>query len=559
MPGTWIETVWEIVAYGGKAGVDELRDRARAKRTGAAPAGGRTVQVPQLRELVPNLRSSVPQIREAVPRIASAAPRYRNAVPTVVPEAVPAPADGPSYAEEFGGLGIAGYDDSSPVACWPCTVRHLTTIAATAQRGANGGRDPKETAIVVRGEVEVWLEYDVTPERLAATSPGRRAPIQAAARSAPALLRLLPTAPGQAALAWAAAGEAERMLRGDPSELERMQAHRRLHHVQGWIGDMDTLQLPPAAAPHLTAVRKARHQLNADEAQGIVSHAGAIQARDALWGLALATTPAPDPEDMQALAQHATAMRDRFTAAAFGLTSAPAAGPGAAKAPAGAGKLALPRVDRVPWAPGERVYEDRETRPPGRLVDMLAQGDFLGSTERSRTAFGELLALNAARGVGVRDYPLPPDIEMEHGKPVAGFVVFGAFFPRENAILLGPQVYAEAPRDVETIGEETAHALLDSDRCNVWENTRSMAYEEQPEEREAKLANTVALLQAGIPFEDDFGRQINPVAVRLDTERLERTEDPRIVRRALWAAGIMAMALSGDVAGAAAASSACPR
>ena len=116
-----------------------------------------------------------------------------------------------------------------------------------------------------------------------------------------------------------------------------------------------------------------------------------------------------------------------------------------------------------------------------------------------------------------------------------------------------------APKDVEMLCEEVGHALLDSDRCNIWRtDSAKVAYEDRPEEREAKLASLLAVLGAGLPLETQDGRLIPPRAARLDVAALERGENPRILLRARWAADIMVRAMRGDVAGAVAASGACP-
>ncbi len=145
----------------------------------------------------------------------------------------------------------------------------------------------------------------------------------------------------------------------------------------------------------------------------------------------------------------------------------------------------------------------------------------------------------------VRLEELPP--EVADGEVVS--TTLGAYVPgaRWNVIWIGPQAVAEAPRDLDTLNEEVAHAGLDSDRDNIWRSPPGTPYATMPEEREAKLASLLARLEAGVPFETDAGRPVDPCAVRLDVKALERGEDPRIVARARWEGHIQALAMQGHV------------
>lgn len=511
MPQTALELVLNLSEHIGKAGIDHLSARLRP--------------LPQLPTL-PQLPQLAP-VPGAPPALAALATGAAAAVAPAAPE--------PSYAAEF------GMEDTA-IACWPCTQRHVNTVLVTAEAGA---ADPTEdgrraSAATVLGEIDVWRRYDVTADKLQRTPAGKRAAVTAAVPGMTAVRSALQPPPADLHLAWAAAGEAERFLRGEPTPLERGEAEERLQDVHGWVGRADTLPLPPAAAPHLRALRSARHRLNREGP----THAATVAMRDALRDAAVALTPDPGPAALATAAAHARAARGAFRRGALGAIQAGPAAP--------------------PRAPAPRAYVDRDARLPEAMATAylderpgpVAAG--LGATPATSAAFARLAALSAARGVPVRDEPLPAEYAIEDGQVVYTGSILGAYAPSEDIIYVGTQAPVAAARDVEMLAEEVAHSLLDSPRCNRWRSPPGTDYDTMPEEREAKLASLLALLDAGLPIETSTGRTVDPARVRLRLEAIERGEDPRIVQRAQWAAGVMARALRGDVRGAAAASAACP-
>lgn len=207
------------------------------------------------------------------------------------------------------------------------------------------------------------------------------------------------------------------------------------------------------------------------------------------------------------------------------------------------------------------IHTDVDTRIPERLAgayleDLKQEGvaSLLGSSQSTRKAFENLLRFGAARGVPIRIEALPTVVE--RGRTTG--VILGAYYPDGNNIWLGPQALAEDPKDVDTLAEETAHSLLHSPGCNIY-GPAIGPYEQQPAEREAKLASMIARLKAGVPFETDTGRRIDPAQVRVRIEQLERDLGPTMLRRVEWAADVMAQAMNGDIAGAVARSQQCPR
>lgn len=207
----------------------------------------------------------------------------------------------------------------------------------------------------------------------------------------------------------------------------------------------------------------------------------------------------------------------------------------------------------------KRAFVD-EKRPSASLVDRYttsrpSMADAFGSTPETRHAFERLAQFDQLRDVPVSDQPLP-NFFAQNGN---WSVVMGAYLPFENAILMGPQSVVGDARDVYTMAEETAHSLLHSLPCDIYSPEPGTAYEDLPEEREAKTAAMAAVLQAGVPFTDAVGRTVDPNEVRFDVEQAEQDMKPEMLTRVKWASGLLADAMMGDVAGAAAQSHACPR
>src|SRR5579875_833296 len=535
----------ELATHGGKLALEHVAHRLRRKEERQEQAVPAFKPLP-LQELRPLEPLAVLSPLTAQP-LAGAAP-----APASEPAGDAGRQEGaaPSYAEEF------GMDDASPVACWPCTRRHLNTALVAAEDGAKA-KSPEErqaATATVLGEVAVWQRYDITAEKLANTSPDRRRAVEAAMPGMLAAAGELPAPPGNLALAWSAAVEAFRFANSSAATLagettlekrreaamERREADLRMEDVQGWVGYLDTLPLGPDAAPHLRAIRAARHRLNRE---GNTPEAIA-QMRDALRAAAVALTPDPGAEAMERAAGHLRRAREAFYGGALG----------AMKARKAAGAKPAADVERISLS---GAYFDLETRPPERLARAYLvdreEPDPLGSTPETRQAFENLARFDAMRNVPVRAEPLPSFFD-EQGQWEA---ILGAYFPDGDHIYVGPQATVEAPKDLYTVAEETAHSLLHNTRCNIY-RSKGVPYEDMPEEKEAKTAAMLALLDAGMPLETDAGRRIDPRKVRADVRAMERDMGPTMLRRVQWAAGILQRAIRGDMQGAAAESGACP-
>jgi len=213
--------------------------------------------------------------------------------------------------------------------------------------------------------------------------------------------------------------------------------------------------------------------------------------------------------------------------------------------------------------PPRGAFLDVDTRVPEEIARAYLEDlppeevrRLLGATPDTERAFVNLLRFQAARRVPTRLEQFPPIVE--DGR-VTG-TILGAYLPEpgNEVVWLGPQVLSEDPRALDTQVEEVVHSLLHSPACDVYGKTR-LPYAEMPQEIEAKTAGMLARLRAGIPFETDTGRRIDPAAVRARADRIEADMGPLMRRRVEWAADVTARAIRGDIAGAAAASSACPR
>jgi hypothetical protein len=348
------------------------------------------------------------------------------------------------------------------------------------------------------------------------------------------------TTTGAVLLAQAAAGlkEATRFTRsGDPvthPEVER----RRLAAEQA-LASAERLDVTAWDAKTSKALRRLRQQVSG----GIVDNTTLVQAAAAADTLAVqvsATQAAQlTPAQLRTWADQAQTLHQQLAAA---------------------------RRDAAPRVLARRLFEDVDTRIPHELVESLADvtspttpdanvRPFLGATPATEQAITNLLKLEAARGVPVRIEELPTVIE---DGEYAGQVL-GAYIPRENAILLGPQLWSEDAGDVNTTMEEVAHSLLHNRSCDIYHPAPGTPYEDIPEEREAKAAVLLALLATGLPVETDTGAVIPPRELAQDVQHDLAGMDPLMRHRAHWAAAILTQAVQGDITGAAQAAVACPR
>lgn len=539
-----LDLALDLAGHAGRAGIDHGFWRARQKR------------LPSLDQALAR-RGLTLDLNEAIARANGIRPA---AMPGQIASGqVPAGPANPtlSYADEFGGL---GYDDTSPdtgrraVACWNCTVRHANTIVAALEEGA-ASSDPRawrEAAVTARGEIEVWLRYDVTEEKLAATSPGRREPIVRIVPRMNEAAESLPAPPHRMHLAWAAAGEAERFAGsngGNPSPLEEDERDKRLRDVQGWVGLADT------RGRTRQDVRAARQRLNSDGP----APETVLQMKEALWAAAVETCPQPTHEQIQQALSLAKRAREDFYSGAF-------------EAVRGERREKRMKSETLGRPLPRNAYVDLDRGIPEALahayldeVPVSSIPETLGATPDTRQAFARLAKFSRANRVPVLDESLPAEYELEGGQVEPVGIIEGAYLPtpggKHDEVMVGTQSPVAAPKDVAMLLEEVAHSLLDNDRCNIWKSFgKGIPYLDMPEEREAKLAAMMAAVKAGLPFETQEGRRIDPRRIRLDIEEIERKEDPRIVARARWAAGVEDLVLAGDQAQALAiVKSGCPR
>ena len=429
---------------------------------------------------------------------------------------------GESYAAEWEDLSIA---------CAPCTRRHLSTITEATKVGATTS-DPqtrRENFALAAGEALVWMEYDVTAEKLAKANPRDRAAIAQSVHNMQPVIQSMPMAPRQVVLAWATVGEAARFARSaKPTERDAAQVNIRMRDVDGMAGYLDsTYAGDPAWQAHLAAIRQARHRWTRE---GYTPEALA-QAETALHAATVDMTPDISDAEAHDVAKKARAARD-----AFYRDMAQGAYRPAAKADV---DRDLPRELK-----GARLDTATAQEPLNRL---------LGATDQTDAAYRNILKMQELRGVPVREENLPPVVQA--GEVVG--TIQGAYYPPGKNIWLSPAVVSESPNGLFTLTHESVHSLLHSPACDIYRDTDD--YANDPHEIEANAAATMALMDTGLPFEDDEGHRIDSREVKLDLQHLERRLSKRGMARVVWAAGILQRAIGGDPQGAAQASGACPR
>lgn len=520
----------DLVTHGGKLAMEHVAYRMRRREEQQEQQAIQTPPIQPLQELQP--------IHELAPLPVEplmASPPTANPIADTVakPQTHSVAA---SYSTEW--------EEDPAVACAACTRRHLATMAEAA-RSAAEARTPEErrrNLAVWAGEGLVWHQYDVSPEKLARARPEHREAVAGAVRAMSPLLDSTPKAPERLVLAWAATGEALRFARStSPTERDRQEIARRMADVEGWIGYLESSG-DPALRPHLPGIREARHRLHREGYTPETLEFCEGRLRQA----AVALTPDLGPEDCRDLHRRTKEIRDRFYAAMLrGMQ---------AQKPA-----SVPSGD-IEGINLSGAYYDTDTRPPESLVRAYLEGHEtqqetgpLGDTPETRRAFENLARFNAARNVPVRAEPLPSLVDEKGGWEM----ILGAYFPQGNHIYVGPQAVVEAPKDLYTLAEETAHSLLHNPRCNPYQS-KGLRYEDMPEEKEAKTAAMLALLNATMPFETDAGRRIDPSRVRANIAALEAGMGPTMAKRVQWAANVIAEAIRGDTEGALREAPKCP-
>ena len=431
---------------------------------------------------------------------------------------------GESYAAEWQDLSIA---------CAPCTMRHSGTMTEELQAALESHNDAekREHLATFAAEGWSWLDFDTTAEKLARTPNERdRLAVAKAAAAMQPVIENFPTAPRNLVRAWGAMTEAKRFARSAKrTERDDVQVEVRMERIIGWVGSLDTqYSSDPSMQDHLDAIRKARHSWTRTGYTGDAL----TQAEIVLHAATVDMTPIPDDETIRQAHHVCKAMMRTFfhdVAASKGRISA-----------------AKTEVDRD--LPGELTGARLTAAAPAQPLNEL-----LGATPATDAAFRNILAMQQARGVPVREENLPPVIEKGE---VLG-TIQGAYLPSGGNVWLAPAAVSESPNGLFTLVHETAHSLLHSPACDVYADTAD--YANDPHEIEANAAAAMALMDMGLPFEDDEGHRIDSREVRLDLQHLERRLSKRGLTRVTWAAGVLKRAMAGDPQGAAQESGACPR
>jgi|GEM_PF-1455236 len=495
----------------------------------SAPALDRLTQQRNQRETLPDRKALLDAERELLARYLS-------------PPSAPAPAGSAPSSRYLREEGKTSVDTD----CFSCSSAHLAGLAGALHQAAKaaeqaGTCDPacQKWLTLAAQEPGILLEHDWPegkqwPGVQQAVVDQYRPQVEAFHQT---LLGGDDAAAQRQALLLAAAGlkEATRFTRsGDPLDHPEVEARRR--RAEQYLATAERLDVTAFDDDTFTRLRRLRQAVSnaINTPEDLVRVAGEADqvARTAAQAAFAQRTPA----EIRALAEQAQALHAAYTA------------------------------DRQRYADRllhavRKQYEDINTQIPDDLARSFLEDQpdgtdlrpLLGATPATERAIANLLRLEAARRVPVRVEPLPPLIE--NGRYVGQ--ILGAYYPAGDVLYLGPQVFSEDAQDVATVAEETAHSLLHNRRCDIYPPL-DVPYEQIPEEREAKAAVLLALLKAGVPFETDTGRRIDPAQVRVQADTALAQMDPVMRHRAEWAADIMAQAVAGHVREAAAAATACP-
>ncbi len=195
------------------------------------------------------------------------------------------------------------------VGCVPCTRAHLATISGAMQQG---------DVAAAREEITALLEYDLTPEKLAATPEQDRAVLAKYADRMKGMNSALQGPAPELTVASASLKEALRFAREDG--LSHPEVQLRVQRTEEAINGLERAKLAPermaqlspeqqqAAKGALPELRRARQDL-LNHTQ-TVDDLEAVTARIAVLDQTL--NPAPDGATVQQLAQEAQKLNTEF-------------------------------------------------------------------------------------------------------------------------------------------------------------------------------------------------------------------------------------------------------
>lgn len=212
--------------------------------------------------------------------------------------------------------GARSYADTidTAVACLPCFRRHTSTAASSAELAeaalARGDvQSAKEESVRAAGEVLLFHLYDLTPEKVAATSEETMAVIESARPDLLEAAEAAPKPPMPALAAWASTNEAVRFARSEePGESDAREISLRLRPALKWLDQTEsillsperTAMLPPAerarAREAAEQLRQARHYLVPES--GAPTPDGMEQATAHLFRAAVELTPDPTADQV---------------------------------------------------------------------------------------------------------------------------------------------------------------------------------------------------------------------------------------------------------------------
>lgn len=438
---------------------------------------------------------------------------------------------GPTLAREASARESYAAEVDVAVACVPCTRRHLATMVEAAEQALREhGMERRRNLALVAAEGAVWDRYDVTPDKLALSSPRDRDAILAVRPRVLQALSEVPQAPRQLVLAYGATQEALRFASSPrPTERDRQEVALRMRDVEGWIGYLEASN-PPGYERHRDAIREARHRL---AREGYTAETLAF-ARDRLEAATIDLTPEADDATCRGLHRELREARDELYARVLGLPSRE--------------QRARDRAYPRGW------HLDEDTRLPRELREEFIldvgpeppYGGLLGATPETASAFRNLLAFGDRIGVIERERQLPATWEA---------IVKGAYSPQLDVLWLSPAALAEDRDGLETLTHELSHALLHNPRCLPAPTPDyTERYAETVEEREADLTTALTFRKLGLQMEDDIGNLFTP---EVDLKKL-RQQDPVTARRVEWASDVLARAAAGDLRNAASQANSCP-
>lgn len=204
------------------------------------------------------------------------------------------------------------------IGCIPCTRAHLATVSSALKEAANNPVNAPTQVAAAREEMTALLEYDLTPDKLAATPEQDRVILSQYADRMRSMQRQLQGPVPETTVAAASLKEALRFAREDG--LQHPEVQIRMERTEEAINALERVNLTPekvsAMAPEQAAAAKAALPEIRRARQDLINHVHSVDDLEAVTAriavLDQRLNPTPDAKTVQQLSGEMQQMNQQF-------------------------------------------------------------------------------------------------------------------------------------------------------------------------------------------------------------------------------------------------------